>query len=242
MTERVLLVDDDARLMRMLSEYLGKNGFQAVVRGDGAAGLATAERESFDAVVLDVMLPDIDGFEICRKLRAKSSDVPILMLTARGDLTDRVVGLEIGADDYVPKPFEPRELLARLRALIRRRKGGSEPGRILRFGSFEVDLGAREARQRGERRALTGSQFNLLAALAESAGRVLSREQLLEKVGGDESEAFDRAIDVQISRLRGAIEDDPRHPRHVLTVRGIGYVLARSPQEAERAPQPGKRP
>jgi DNA-binding response OmpR family regulator len=157
--------------------------------------------------------------------------VPILMLTARGDLTDRVVGLEIGADDYVAKPFEPRELLARLRALLRRRKGGSEPPRVLRFGDLEVDLGAREVRQRGVRRPLTSAQFNLLAALAERAGRVLTREQLLELVGGDDSEAFDRAIDVQISRLRGAIEDDPRHPRYVLTVRGIGYVLARAPQE-----------
>ena len=230
MTERVLLIDDDARLMRMLSEYLGKNGLQTMVRGDGAAGLLASERESFDAVVLDVMLPDLDGFEVCRRLRAHS-DVPILMLTARGDLTDRVVGLEIGADDYVAKPFEPRELLARLRALLRRRKGASEPQRVLRFGDLEVDLGAREVRQRGVRRPLTSAQFNLLAALAERAGRVLTREQLLELVGGDESEAFDRAIDVQISRLRGAIEDDPRHPRYVLTVRGIGYVLARSPQE-----------
>ena len=230
MTERVLLIDDDARLMRMLSEYLGKNGLQTMVRGDGAAGLLASEREPFDAVVLDVMLPDLDGFEVCRRLRAHS-DVPILMLTARGDLTDRVVGLEIGADDYVAKPFEPRELLARLRALLRRRKGGSEPARVLRFGDLEVDLGAREVRQRGVRRPLTSAQFNLLAALAERAGRVLTREQLLELVGGDESEAFDRAIDVQISRLRGAIEVDPRHPRYVLTVRGIGYVLARSPQE-----------
>ena len=230
MTERVLLIDDDARLMRMLSEYLGKNGLQTMVRGDGAAGLLASERESFDAVVLDVMLPDLDGFEVCRRLRAQS-DVPILMLTARGDLTDRVVGLEIGADDYVAKPFEPRELLARLRALLRRRKGVVESPRVLRFGDLEVDLGAREVRQRGVRRPLTSAQFNLLAALAERAGRVLTREQLLELVGGDESEAFDRAIDVQISRLRGAIEDDPRHPRYVLTVRGIGYVLARSPQE-----------
>jgi DNA-binding response OmpR family regulator len=230
MTERVLLIDDDARLMRMLSEYLGKNGLQTMVRGDGAAGLLASERESFDAVVLDVMLPDLDGFEVCRRLRSHS-DVPILMLTARGDLTDRVVGLEIGADDYVAKPFEPRELLARLRALLRRRKGGSEPPRVLRFGDLEVDLGAREVRQRGVRRPLTSAQFNLLAALAERAGRVLTREQLLELVGGDDSEAFDRAIDVQISRLRGAIEDDPRHPRYVLTVRGIGYVLARAPQE-----------
>ncbi len=230
MTERVLLIDDDARLMRMLSEYLGKNGLQTMVRGDGAAGLLASERETFDAVVLDVMLPDLDGFEVCRRLRAHS-DVPILMLTARGDLTDRVVGLEIGADDYVAKPFEPRELLARLRALLRRRKGVSDSPRVLRFGDLEVDLGAREVRQRGVRRPLTSAQFNLLAALAERAGRVLTREQLLELVGGDESEAFDRAIDVQISRLRGEIEDDPRHPRYVLTVRGIGYVLARSPQE-----------
>jgi two-component system phosphate regulon response regulator OmpR len=228
-SERVLVVDDDARLARMLADYLGQNGFEVTLRGDGAAGLVAAEREAFDAVVLDVMLPDLDGFEVCRRLRARS-DVPILMLTARGELTDRVVGLEIGADDYVPKPFEPRELLARLRALVRRRHAASTPGRVLRFGALEVDLGAREARVQGRRRALTAAQFALLVAMAERPGRVLTREQLLDLVGGEHADSFDRAIDVQISRLRAAIEDDPRQPRYVLTVRGTGYLLARSPQ------------
>jgi DNA-binding response OmpR family regulator len=166
----------------------------------------------------------MDGLEVCRRLRA-TSDTPVLMLTARGDAMDRVVGLEIGADDYVPKPFEPRELLARLRAILRRRAG--RPPSILRFGRLEIDRDARAVRVDGAERSLTAHQFALLVALAESAGRVLSRDALMDLVRGEALEAFDRSIDVHVSRIRAAIEDDPKRPRRILTVRGAGYVFAR---------------
>jgi DNA-binding response OmpR family regulator len=181
-------------------------------------------------VLLDVMLPDADGFEVCRRIRA-ASDVPVLMLTARGDDTDRIVGLELGADDYLPKPFNPRELLARLRAILRRRAAGSERRAVLRFGRLEIDREARSVRLDGRDRPLTSHQFDLLVALAESAGRVLSRDALMERVRGDALEAYDRSIDVHISRIRVAIEDDVRHPRRIVTVRGAGYVFARAQDE-----------
>jgi DNA-binding response OmpR family regulator len=227
MAERVLIIDDDQRLAAMLTEYLETRGYVIRSEPDGARGLASAERHGVDAVILDVMLPDLDGFEVCRRLRAVS-DVPILMLTARGDDTDRIVGLEIGADDYLPKPFNPRELLARLRAVLRRRHvGRAETAAPLRFGRLEIDRGARQVRLDGELRTLTSYQFDLLAALAERAGRVLSRDQLMDLVKGETLEAFDRSIDVHISRIRAAIEDDPKHPRRIVTVRGAGYVFAR---------------
>jgi DNA-binding response OmpR family regulator len=188
------------------------------------------EQEGPDAVLLDVMLPDLDGFEVCRRIR-RGSDVPILMLTARGDDEDRIAGLEIGADDYLPKPFNPRELQARLRAILRRRRpppGASPP---LRFGRLEIDPDARVVRLDGEERPMTGYQFDLLLALARSAGRVLSRETLMTRVRGDSSEAFDRSVDVHVSRLRATIEDDPRRPRRILTVRGAGYVFAKKQDE-----------
>jgi DNA-binding response OmpR family regulator len=171
------------------------------------------------------MLPAVDGLDICRTLRAKS-DMPVLMLTARGDPLDRVVGLELGADDYLPKPFEPRELLARLRAILRRRVGQGQ-SQVLQFGRLEIDKGAREVRLDGQRKTLTGHQFALLLALAERAGRVLSREALMELTKGEALEDFDRSIDVHISRLRAAIEDDPKHPRRIVTLRGAGYVFAK---------------
>ena len=229
MVTRILLIEDDARLAAMVSEYLGAAGLRVTIAGAGEAGLALLEREPFDAVVLDLMLPDIDGLEVCRRLRARSgakSDVPVLMLTARGDSADRVVGLELGADDYLPKPFEPRELLARLRAILRR--GRARGTDVLRFGRLEIDRAAREARIDGEVRAMTAYQFALLVALAENAGRVLTREQLMDQVKGAALEAFDRSIDVHVSRIRQAIEDDARHPRRIITVRGVGYVFAKA--------------
>ncbi|MBM3541091.1 MAG: response regulator transcription factor [Alphaproteobacteria bacterium] len=226
MAERVLIIDDDARLAAMLSDYLRGAGFAVEHRATGESGLAAARREAIDAVVLDVMLPDIDGFEVCRRLRA-ISDVPVVMLTARGEDTDRIEGLELGADDYLPKPFNPRELLARLRATLRRRQGGARAPAMLRFGALEIDRGAREARLDGEARGLTSHQFDILVALAENAGRVLSRERLMDLVKGEALEAFDRSIDVHVSRIRQAIERDPRHPRRIVTVRGAGYVFAR---------------
>ena len=226
MTPRILLIEDDPRLAGLVSEYLGEAGFQVSTAATGRAGLDRIGREPYEAVVLDLMLPDIDGLEVCRQLRATSSEVPVLMLTARGDTMDRVVGLEIGADDYMPKPFEPRELLARLRAILRRRPSarGSD---VLRFGRLEIDRGARAVRVDGTERTLTSHQFTLLVALAEKAGRVLSRDALMDLVKGEALEAFDRSIDVHVSRIRAAIEDDPKKPRRILTVRGAGYVFAR---------------
>lgn len=209
----------------MVSEYLGEAGFHVSTAAAGRAGLEQLRREPYDALVLDLMLPDIDGLEVCRQLRA-TSDTPVLMLTARGDTMDRVVGLEIGADDYLPKPFEPRELLARLRAILRRRQS-SRASDVLRFGRLEIDRDARVVRVDGAERSLTGHQFTLLVALAEKAGRVLSRDTLMDLVKGEALEAFDRSIDVHVSRIRAAIEDDPKKPRRLLTVRGAGYVFAK---------------
>jgi DNA-binding response OmpR family regulator len=225
--ERLLLIEDDSRLAEMVGEYLGKAGFQVIHAENGTRGLALHGREAVDAVILDLMLPDSDGLEICRQIRARS-DSPILMLTARGDPMDRIVGLEMGADDYLPKPFEPRELLARLRAILRRRRAGPAPADVLRYGRLEIDRGSREVRLDGAPRPLTGYQFALLLALAERAGRVMSREALMDLVKGEQIEAFDRSIDVHVSRIRAAIEDDPKKPRRVITVRGTGYVFARA--------------
>ncbi len=227
MTQRILMIEDDARLGAMVSEYLGESGMRVTVAGDAGAGLARITREPFDAVILDVMLPDRDGFDVLRELRS-DHDLPVLMLTARGDAADRIVGLELGADDYLPKPFEPRELLARLRAILRRQRGNAKPASSLRFGRLEVDLGARVPRVDGVERSLTSYQFALLVALAERAGKVLSRDALMDLMKGEPLEAFDRSIDVHISRIRAAIEDDPKHPRRIITVRGAGYVFARS--------------
>lgn len=226
MDDKVLIIDDDRKLAAMLLEYLRPRGIAVDIASDAARGLALIGRGAYDAVVLDVMLPDLDGFEVCRRVRA-SSDVPILMLTARGDPEDRVVGLELGADDYLPKPFDPRELLARLRAIMRRRTSPTAaPAAILRFGRLEIDPGAREVRLDGSARPLTAHQFDILLLLARNAGRVLSRDAILDRLRGGATEAFDRSIDVHVSRIRAAIEDDPKRPRRLLTVRGAGYRLA----------------
>jgi DNA-binding response OmpR family regulator len=228
------LIEDDARLAGMLMEYLGKAGFQVMHAEDGVRGLALHAREPAHAVILDLMLPDTDGLEICRQIRAHSN-TPILMLTARGDPVDRIIGLEMGADDYLPKPFEPRELLARLRAILRRSHAAPASGAaaastadVLRYGRLEIDRGAREARLDGAPCQLTGYQFSLLLTLAEHAGRVMTRDALMDAVKGESIEAFDRSIDVHISRIRAAIEDDAKKPRRVITMRGTGYVFAKA--------------
>ena len=235
MPARILIVDDDPRLAEMVSTYLGESGFRTAIAATGGDGLARLAAEPFDALVLDLMLPDIDGLEVCRRLRAADdvgqARLPILMLTARGDAADRIVGLELGADDYLPKPFEPRELLARIKSLLRRAaapRGDAGPHDVLRFGRLEIDRGARSVRLDGEPRALTSYQFALLSVLAAHAGRVLSREAIMDELGGEPLEAFDRSIDVHVSRIRQAIEDDPRRPRRIVTVRGAGYVFARA--------------
>jgi two-component system, OmpR family, phosphate regulon response regulator OmpR len=223
--ERILLIEDDPRLAEMVKNYLGEAGFAVTVSPRGQDGIALEARETFDALVLDLMLPDIDGLEVCRRIRARSQ-TPILMLTARGDAMDRIVGLEIGADDYLPKPFEPREMLARLRAILRRR-GRGEHSEVLRFGRLEIDVGARVARLDGEARELTSYQFSLLLTLAQHSGRVMSRDAIMEAMKNEKLDAFDRSIDVHISRIRAAIEDDPKKPRRIITVRGSGYVFAK---------------
>ncbi|MCZ7657179.1 MAG: response regulator [Xanthobacteraceae bacterium] len=224
MSARILVIDDDARLAGMVADYLGAAGFRVATSGTAREGEQRLRRESFDALVLDLMLPDGDGLEVCRRIR-QGSDVPILMLTARGDAMDRVVGLEVGADDYLPKPFEPRELLARLRAILRRR--GGAPADVLRFGRLEIDRGARRVLVDGEARSLTSYQYALLEALAQHAGRVMSRDALMDLTKGEPLEAFDRSVDVHVSRIRAAIEDDPRKPQRIITVRGAGYVFAK---------------
>jgi two-component system phosphate regulon response regulator OmpR len=227
MVEQILLVEDDARLADMLHEYLGQAGFGVTVAPLGATALEKLSDAQFDAVVLDLMLPDMDGLNVCRQLRAKY-DTPVLMLTARGDAVDRIVGLELGADDYLPKPFEPRELVARLRAIMRRRVRGTAGDKSLRFGRLELDTAARTVRLDERPCELTGYQFDLLVALAKNAGRVLSREVLMDLVKGEEFESFDRSIDVHISRIRAAIEDNPKKPRRIITVRAAGYVFAKA--------------
>jgi two-component system phosphate regulon response regulator OmpR len=227
MVERILIVEDDPRLAEMLHEYLGQAGFGVTVAALGATALEKLSETDYDAVVLDLMLPDMDGLNVCRQLRAKY-DTPVLMLTARGDAVDRIVGLELGADDYLPKPFEPRELVARLRAIMRRRMRGTTDEKSLHFGRLELDTAARAVRLDGKPCELTGYQFDLLVALAKNAGRVLSREVLMDQVKGEEFESFDRSIDVHISRIRAVIEDNPKKPRRIITVRAAGYVFAKA--------------
>lgn len=244
MAQRILIIDDDARLTAMLAEYLAAAGFKVEAHPTARDGLAAIRRQASDVLILDLMLPDADGFDVCRQIRAlpdAAATIPILMLTARGEETDRVVGLEIGADDYLAKPFSTRELLARLRALLRRHSGALAQGTLpsgaglpapLRFGHLEIDRGSRAVHVEGRNASLTSYQFDLLVALAEHAGRVLSREQLMDMVKGEELEAFDRSIDVHVSRIRAAIENDPKHPRRILTIRGAGYVLARNQDDS----------
>ena len=229
MTSRLLLIDDDARLTAMLGDYLRAAGLQVEAAATLAAGREAIASQSFDALVLDLMLPDGDGLDLCRELRAdpRTRALPLLMLTARGEPMDRIVGLELGADDYLGKPFEPRELLARVKALLRRTSAAPGGDEVLRFGRLEVDLGARLARLDGQHCDLTSHQFDLLVVLAQSPGRVLSRDQIMDAMKGHPLEAFDRSIDVHISRIRAVIEDDPKQPRRVLTVRGAGYIFAK---------------
>ena len=237
MSQHLLMIEDDARLAAMVGEYLEQNGFTVSKAPDGLSGLARLSQNGSDnhppeLVILDLMLPDIDGLEVCRRVRALPSgmaQIPILMLTAKGDPMDRIIGLEIGADDYLPKPFEPRELLARVRAILRRKTepAATAAANLLRFGSLAIDRDARTVTVANEPCDLTSYQFDLLVALAERAGRVLTRDQIMEAVRGRELEAFDRSIDVHMGRIRAAIESDPKDPKRILTVRGVGYVFAR---------------
>ncbi len=234
MSQHLLMIEDDARLAQMVAEYLGQSGFTVTIAADAQAGLAQLHSPvaaPAELVILDLMLPDMDGLEVCRRIRAlpgAPAQVPVLMLTAKGDPMDRIIGLEMGADDYLPKPFEPRELLARVRAVLRRRVEGPVPAaKQMRFGSMEIDRDARTVTVGTVACDLTSYQFDLLVALAERAGRVLTRDQIMEAVRGRELDAFDRSIDVHMGRIRAAIEVDAKNPKRILTVRGVGYVFAR---------------
>jgi len=232
-TPQLLMIEDDTRLAQMVGEYLTQSGFGFSHAADGASGLEMLQQRSPDLVILDLMLPDTDGLEVCRRIRALpggQAKVSVLMLTAKGDPMDRIIGLEIGADDYLPKPFEPRELLARIRAVLRRRgetASDSEGPAVMRFGSLDIDRNARTVTVSGAPADLTSYQFDLLVAMAERAGRVLTRDQIMEAVRGRELEAFDRSIDVHMGRIRAAIEADAKNPKRILTVRGVGYVFAK---------------
>lgn len=225
MSDSILLVEDDNRLAGMVQDYLGDNGYSVTHAPNGIDAIDLQTSRDFDAIILDLMLPDIDGLEVCRTIKAHDT-IPIIMLTAKGDPMDRVVGLEIGADDYLPKPFEPRELLARLRAIMRRGKTVQQSA-AQRFGRLEIDPASMAARLDGQTCDLTAHQFKLLQILADSAGRVLSREGIMDRLKGEDLEAFDRSIDVHISRIRSQIEDDPKNPKRILTIRGVGYLFAR---------------
>ncbi len=227
---RVLVVDDDAELRALLLRYLGENGFEVRVAADGDSANRLLTRESFDLMVLDLMLPGEDGLSICRRLRGQGETLPIIMLTARGDPVDRVVGLEIGADDYVPKPFSPRELLARIQAMLRRQTMlGARPmattSGVARFGEFELNLSTQTLVRNTETVEITSSEFALLRAFVGNIGRPLSRERLIELAHGREHAATDRSVDVQVLRLRRLIEPDPAKPRFIKTVWGTGYVF-----------------
>jgi len=224
-----LLIDDDARLGDLVREYLGQHEIDVTVAADGERGLAALHKGRFEVVLLDVMLPGADGLEVCRRIRAtpELASLPVIMLTARGDDVDKIIGLELGADDYLAKPFNPRELLARIRAVLRRGQRPPERTRHFRVGLLDVDFDAHEVTLAGKRQTLTSYEFELLAALARAAGRVLSREQLLDALKGADYEAFDRSIDVHISKLRAKLETNPKAPRYIKTVRGVGYILLR---------------
>jgi DNA-binding response OmpR family regulator len=232
--ENILIIDDDEKLCRLVQEYLGAMGYNVESAHTGAEGLKMAMGGDFHAVILDVMLPEMDGFEVLRKLRTQSP-VPVLMLTSRGDETDRIVGLEIGADDYLPKTFSTRELLARLRAVIRRSHmtvtPGEDGGKGLRFGDLSLNEDAYEAFLGGKRLDLTPIEYQLLVRLAKAKGRALTREQLLDAVADRNFDVYDRSIDMHISSLRGKLGDDPKNPRFIRTVRSVGYLFMPSLSE-----------
>ena len=223
---RILLIEDDERLARLTTRYLESHGLSVVWIDDGRRGLTEALARPYDLVLLDLMLPGMDGMEVCRQLRTRT-DVPIIVLTARGEEVDRVIGLEGGADDYVGKPFSSRELLARIRATVRRARGRAGPeASALLVGALELDVGGRRATLAGHQLSLTTYEFALLHVLVSRAGRVLSRDQLLELTRGNAEDVFDRSIDVHVSRLRQKLGDDPRNPRLLKTIRGAGYMFS----------------
>jgi two-component system alkaline phosphatase synthesis response regulator PhoP len=222
MNEMILVIDDEPKIVKQARDYLEKGGFRVVTAGDGKTALAVARHERPDLIVLDLNLPEMDGLDVCRALR-RESDVPIIMLTARVEETDRLIGLELGADDYITKPFSPRELVARVRAVLRRVRGGVHQPGLIRVGDLEIDLHGHRVARAGESIRLTRSEFNLLTVLAQHPGQTFTREQLLDRLHGVAYDGFDRSIDAHIKNLRRKLELDPAEPRYILTVYGIGY-------------------
>ena len=222
MNERILVVDDEPKIVKLARDYLERSGYVVLTAGDGRSALTIARSEKPDMVVLDLNLPELDGLDVCRTLR-RESDVPIIMLTARIDETDRLIGLELGADDYITKPFSPRELVARVRAVLRRVRGGLVPTEFIQIGDIEIDLNGHRVSRAGEALQLTRIEFNLLAILAQHPGQTLSREQLLERLHGFATDSYERSIDAHVKNLRRKLEPDPSDPIYILTVYGIGY-------------------
>ncbi len=222
--KKILVVDDEKCIVDIVKAYLERDGYQVIVAYDGKSALEQARRQHPDLIVLDLMLPEVSGWDVCRSLR-KDSEVPIIMLTARDDSTDKVVGLEMGADDYVTKPFDPKELVSRVRAVLRRTEVRVRPKAILTIGDLNIDIEKRTVRRKDSNIDLTPIEFEMLKVLAENPGRVYSRMQLLDKIQGDAYEGYERTIDSHIKNMRKKIESDPAHPRYVVTVHGVGYKM-----------------
>jgi DNA-binding response OmpR family regulator len=224
MSDTILVVDDERRIVDIVKAYLERDGYKVLTAHDGRSALEVARREHPDLIILDLMLPEVSGWDVCRTLR-KASDVPIIMLTARDETSDKIVGLELGADDYVSKPFDPKELVVRVKAVLRRYRAGIEPPTLLRAGLLSMDVQRRAVRVGDQQVDLTATEFDLLRALMESPGRVFSRMQLLDRVQGDSYEGYERTIDSHVKNLRKKIEPDAEHPTYVVTVYGVGYKL-----------------
>ncbi len=222
MNELILIVDDEPKIVRLAKDYLERSGFRTLPANDGITALAAARQERPDLVVLDLNLPGMDGLDVCRRLRTESN-VPVIMLTARAEETDRLIGLELGADDYIVKPFSPRELVARVRAVLRRTQGDVQTSGLIRVGDLEIDLNGNRVTLRGESLRVTRIEFNLLATLAQHPGQTFTRSQLIDRLHGSADGGYDRSIDAHVKNLRRKIEDDPAAPRYLLTVYGIGY-------------------
>lgn len=230
MKQKILIIDDDEQLNQLLNEYLTQFGFQVEYAANPILGLELFERNPPDLIILDVMLPEMDGFNVCKKIRQNSA-VPIIMLTARGEVTDKVVGLELGADDYMPKPFEPRELVARIQSVLRRSHSETKSS-LLVFGDLQVNLENHEVFIGSERIDLTSTEFELLSLFVRNPGKVMSRDQIMEWVSGIEWESFNRSVDVLVSRLRHKLKDDPKHPVYLKTIWGTGYLFLSKQEHA----------
>ncbi|MFC1962556.1 response regulator [Chloroflexota bacterium] len=224
MAKKILVVDDEKKIVEILKAYLERDGYQVIASYDGQSALELARRDSPDLIILDLMLPEVSGWDVCRELR-KKSDVPIIMLTARDDTTDRIIGLELGADDYVTKPFDPKEIISRVRAVLRRGEGKVVSKATLNVGDIMIDMEKRLVRCGDRKIDLTPIEFELLRVIAEYPGMVYSRMQLLDKVQGDAYEGYERTIDSHIKNLRKKLEPDPEHPKYIITVYGVGYKL-----------------